>query len=76
MSYSANYIITTLSSSLGQYGPHGAYGIIYAPIIPPGRIRQTGRELDEDAVWQNKGAPYTVVKGNPGNSVFPFGKTS
>ena len=58
MSYSKDYIITTLSNSVQQYDTSFSDG--QAPIIPTGRIRQP-----------LGGSPYTAVNGT--SKKFPLG---
>jgi len=67
MSYNNQFIITTLSSSLESDRKYSTPFTVSssAPIIPFGRIRQPTPD-----------APYTVIRENPGSSVFPFGKVS
>jgi len=64
MSHNKDYTITSLSGNMEQY--EVSNGTNRAPIIPTGRIRQSG----------SVGVPYVVTKGENGTATFPFGKSS
>ena len=60
MSNYKNYTITTLSASVQEYDTSDALNVAQAPIIPSGRIR-------------NSGYAYLVFSGEPpSENVFPF----